>query len=130
MVSTVQFLDDRGVLSVFEEFNGVPFRIRRVFLLSEVPHGASRGGHAHKAIHQFVIAISGSFDLILNDGIRSKSVSLNNSDHGIHVVPGIWGDLYNFTSDAICMVLASDLFLEDDYIRDYSEFRKFVMSQK
>ena len=129
VVSTVQFRDHRGVLSVFEEFDGVPFRIRRVYCLSEVPPGASRGGHAHRAIHQFIIAISGSFDLVLNDGKQSKRICLNNSDHGVHVVPGIWRDLHNFVPGAICMVLASDLFREDDYIRDYSEFREYVMGQ-
>ena len=129
IISTMKFRDDRGVLSVFEEFKGVPFRIRRVFFLSEIPHGASRGGHAHKAIHQFVIAISGGFDLVLDDGTESKSIFLDNSDHGVHVVPGVWGGLHNFTTGAICMVLASDLFREDDYIRNYSEFRKFVVSQ-
>ena len=129
VVSTVQFRDHRGVLSVFEELDNVPFRIRRVYFLSDVPAGASRGGHAHKAIHQLFVAISGSFDLVLDDGKQSKSLSLNNSDQGIHVVPGIWRDLHNFAPGSICMVLASDLFREDDYIRDYSEFREFVMSQ-
>ena len=76
VVSTAQFRDHRGILSVFEEFDGVPFRIRRVYCLSEVPPGTSRGGHAHKAIHQFVIAISGSFDLVLNDGKQSKRIQL------------------------------------------------------
>ncbi len=125
-----QYRDERGVLSVFEELNGVPFRIRRAYCLAEVPDGASRGGHAHKAIDQLFIAISGSFELVLDDGVRSRSFVLDSSDRGVHVTPGIWRDLHSFTSDAVCLVLASEPYDEDDYIRDYSAFQEYVAGGK
>lgn len=100
----------------------VPFRIERVYYLYDVPGGESRGGHAHKELQQFIIAASGSFDVILDDGVTKKTVSLNRPYHALHIVPGIWRELTNFSSGSICLVLASKKYDEDDYIRDYDTF--------
>ncbi|MGE4347974.1 MAG: FdtA/QdtA family cupin domain-containing protein [Flavobacteriaceae bacterium] len=113
--------DGRGNLSVIEK-NIVPFEIKRVYYLYDVPSGAERGGHAHKNLRQFLLALSGSFDVILNDGKQQKVVTLNKPNQGLLIETGIWRELKNFSSGAICLVIASDVFDEDDYIRDFDEF--------
>lgn len=102
----------------------VPFDIKRVYYLYDIPGGASRGGHAHKNMQQLIIASSGSFDVLLDDGINRKVVTLNRPYYGLFITPCIWREILNFSSGAICLVLASTQYNADDYIRDYSEFIK------
>ncbi|MFN8240002.1 MAG: FdtA/QdtA family cupin domain-containing protein [Bacteroidales bacterium] len=105
--------------------NDWPFDIKRVYYLYDVPGGSERGGHAHKGLHQLIVAASGSFDVILDDGRNKKIVSLLRPYYGLVVVPGIWREIVNFSSGAICLVLASEKYTEDDYIRDYSKFKVY-----
>ena len=113
--------DPRGNLSVIEK-EVVPFEIKRVYYLYDVPAGAERGGHSHKEQQEFLIALSGSFDVILNDGKVEKSVTLNKPFEGLLITNGIWRELKNFSSGAVCLVVASDVFSEADYIGDFNEF--------
>jgi hypothetical protein len=114
--------DPRGNLTFIEGGRHVPFEIKRVYYLYDVPGGAERGGHAHKNLHQLIIALSGSFDVILDDGTQKKRFHLNRSYYGMYVRPMIWRELDNFSSASVCMVLASNLYDEADYYRDYDEF--------
>ena len=114
--------DPRGNLTFIESNNHIPFKINRVYYLYDVPGGAARGGHAHKALHQLIIPISGSFDIHLDDGHSKKTVHLDQSHCGLYVCPMIWREIDNFTPNAICMVLASNLYSESDYYRDYNDF--------
>lgn len=114
--------DVRGNLTFIEENRHVPFGIRRVYYLYDVPGGAERGGHAHKDLHQLIVAMSGSFDVVLDDGVEKKRFHLNRSYYGLYVCPMIWREIDNFSSGSVCMVLASNLYDESDYYRDYSEF--------
>ncbi|WP_207426476.1 FdtA/QdtA family cupin domain-containing protein [Pedobacter sp. SYSU D00535] len=100
----------------------IPFSIRRIYYLYDVPGGETRGGHAHYELHQLIIAASGSFDVVLDDGNNKKTVTLNRPNYGLYVTPGIWRDLINFSSGAVLLVLASNKYSEQDYIRDYAEF--------
>jgi dTDP-4-dehydrorhamnose 3,5-epimerase-like enzyme len=113
--------DPRGNLSVIEN-NVIPYEIKRVYYLYDVPSGAERGGHSHKEQQEFLIALSGSFDVILNDGKNQEKVTLNKPFEGLLISNGIWRELKNFSSGAVCLVVASDVFSEDDYIREFEEF--------
>ncbi len=113
---------DRGSLTVVENQQTIPFDINRIYYLYDIPSGSKRGGHAHKDLWQIILAASGSFDLVLDDGKVRRRVSLNRPHVGVLVVPGIWRELENFSAGAVCLVLASEKYLEDDYIRDYDEF--------
>ena len=114
--------DPRGNLTFIEGNNHIPFDIKRVYYLYDVPGGAERGGHAHKALHQLIIAMSGSFDVLLDDGNDKKTVHLARSYLGLYVCPMIWRELVNFSSGSVCMVLASNTYDEEDYYRNYSDF--------
>lgn len=114
-----------GNISIIEGLKNLPFKPQRIFYLYDIPAGESRGAHAHKRCHQFIIAASGSFEVALDDGINKKTVSLNRPFGGLHVPPGIWAHELNFSAGAICLVLASDKFNEDDYIRKYDEFIRY-----
>jgi hypothetical protein len=114
---------ETGNISIVENGNEVPFDINRVYYLYDIPGGEDRGAHAHNDLRQLVIAASGSFDIILDDGKVKRSVTLNRPYIGLLIVPGIWRELINFSSGAICMVLASHKYNEADYIRDYDEFK-------
>jgi hypothetical protein len=114
--------DRRGNLTFIEAKRHVPFDIARVYYLYDVPGGAERGGHAHRGLHQFLIAMSGSFDVKIHDGSRSTTFHLNRSFYGLYLCPMIWREIDNFSSGAVCMVLASEYFEVDDYLRDYDEF--------
>ena len=114
--------DPRGNLTFVESGRHIPFDIRRVYYLYDVPGGSERGGHAHKALFQLIIAISGSFDIHLDDSFEKKSVHMNRSYQGLFVCPMIWREIDNFSSGAVCMVLASDYYDEQDYFRDYEKF--------
>jgi hypothetical protein len=122
IIELPKITDPRGNLTFIEGGNQVPFDIRRVYYLYDVPGGAERGGHAHKGLSQLIIAMSGSFDVVLNDGEDIKRVHLNRSYNGLFVCPMIWRELDNFSSGSVCMVLASNKYDEKDYFRDYSEF--------
>ena len=114
--------DRRGNLSVVEK-DCIPFDIKRVYYLYDVPSGAYRGGHAHKQQLEFLIALSGSFEVVLKDGKNSQKVMLNRPDEGLLIPTGIWRELENFSSGSVCLVLASDVFDEDDYIRNFKAFK-------
>ena len=115
--------DPRGNLSFVEGGRHIPFDIKRVYYLYDVPGGSDRGSHAHKNLYQFIVAMSGSFDVVLDDGQQKKRFHLNRSYYGLYVCPMMWRDLDNFSSGSVCMVLSSEYFNAADYIRDYDEFR-------
>lgn len=117
--------DPRGNLTVIEGNNDVPFEIKRVYYLYDVPGGESRGAHAHRELYQLIIAASGSFTVTLNDGKNKKSFNLKRSYYGLLVVPGIWRDLDDFSSGSVLLCLASEHYDANDYIRDYREFQKY-----
>lgn len=118
--------DTRGNLTFIEENKHIPFEIKRVYYIYDVPGGESRGGHAHKRLQQFIVAASGSFDVIVDDGIKRKRFNLNRAYYGLYIPPMIWRELNNFSSGAVCLVLASELYEEDDYIRDYETFKRIT----
>lgn len=118
--------DPRGNLSVIEK-NVLPFEMKRVYYLYDVPSGAERGGHSHKEQQEFLVALSGSFDVILNDGKEEKTVTLNKPFEGLLIANGIWRELKNFSSGAVCLVVASEVFEEADYIRDFEEFKRSLV---
>ena len=124
MINFPKIVNARGNLSVIEENNQVPFLIKRVFYLYDVPSGATRGGHAHKEMQELLIALSGSFDVVLDDGVERKSYFLNRPHYGVYIPPGIWRELENFSSNSIALTLASTLYDEKDYIYDYDFFKK------
>jgi len=122
--------DPRGNLSFIEGGQHIPFDIKRVYYLYDVPGGSDRGSHAHKNLHQFIVAMSGSFDVVLDDGKEKKRFHLNRSYYGLYVCPMMWRDLDNFSSGAVCMVLASAHYDAADYIRNYDEFITVVHARK
>lgn len=113
-----------GNITALENQTSVPFDIKRVYYLYDVPGGEDRGGHAHKDLEQIIISVSGAFDVVIDDGYTKKTVHLDRPYMGLHIVPGIWRELVNFSSGAICLVLASEKYQESDYIRDYDDFLK------
>lgn len=114
-----------GCITPVEGGVNIPFDIKRVYYLYDVPGGAERGGHAHKDLRQLIVAASGAFSVVLDDGKQKKVIELNRPYHGLIVVPGIWRELVNFSSGAICMVLASEKYSETDYLRSYEDFKSF-----
>lgn len=129
IVELPKISDPRGNLTFIEGGRHVPFDFQRMYYLYDVPGGAERGGHAHKALHQLIIAMSGSFDVLLDDGRNKKQFHLNRSYYGLYVCPLIWRELNNFSSGSVCVVLASNTYDEADYYRDYSEFLQAIGSQ-
>ena len=117
--------DREGNLTVVENGSTLPFDVKRVYYLYDIPGGEGRGAHAHRDLEQLIIAASGSFKVTLDDGKCKRSFFLNRPYHGLYVKPGLWRDLDDFSSGAVCMVLASDLYKKEDYIRDYQEFINF-----
>lgn len=114
-----------GNITAIENFKGIPFSVKRVYYLYDVPGGEGRGGHAHKNLQQLIIAASGSFDVVIDDGRNKKVVSLNRPYLGLYLVPGLWRELINFSSGSICLVLASEVYIEDDYIRVIQDFHTY-----
>lgn len=117
--------DPRGNLSFIEEENHVPFKIKRVYWIYDVPGGQTRGGHAFKEQQEFIVALSGSLDVLIDDGKEKKIFSLNRSYYGLYVPAGLWRQMQNFSTNSLAMVLSSTPFSEDDYIRDHKEYLKF-----
>lgn len=115
-----------GNITPFESLKNIPFDIKRIFYLYDVPGGESRGAHAHKECHQLLIAASGSFEICLDDGINKRIVSLNRPNIGLHIMPGIWASEINFSSGSICLVLASHSYNEHDYIRTYENYLQYI----
>ena len=124
LIELPKISDPRGNLTFVEAGRHIPFTIQRVYYLYDVPGGAERGGHAHKGLHQLIVAMSGSFDIHLDDGESKKTIHLNRSYNGLYVCPMIWREMDNFSSGAISLVLASHGYDEQDYIRDYNIFKK------
>ena len=124
LIEIPKIQDRRGNLSVVEG-DTIPFVSKRVYYLYDVPSGSKRGGHAHIEQQEFLIALSGSFDVILKDGKNKETITLNKPNVGLLIVSGIWRELQNFSSGSVCLVLSSDEFNEEDYIRDYKKFKLF-----
>ena len=129
LVDLPKITDPRGNLTFIEGGRHVPFDIQRVYYLYDVPGGAERGGHAHKALRQLIVAMSGSFDVVLDDGREKRRFHLNRSYTGLFVCPMIWRELDNFSSGSVCMVLASNRYDEEDYYRDYDRFLADIPAQ-
>lgn len=123
IIELPKIADARGNLTFIESGRHIPFEIRRTYYLYDVPGGSSRAAHAHRELHQLMIAMAGSFDVTLDDGRKKKKFHLNRSYYGLYIPPMIWRDLDNFSSGSVCMVLASEFYDEAEYIRDYGEFQ-------
>lgn len=124
LINLSKIHNDAGNITVVENDINIPFKVKRIYYLYDVPSGEKRGGHAHFELEQFIIAASGSFDVILDDGKNRKRVTLNRPNLALHIVPGLWRELDNFSSGSISMVLASHKYDENDYVRKYSNFKK------
>lgn len=129
LIDIPKIINKEGNIAVLE--NGVvPFEIKRVYYLYDIPSTSKRGGHAHKKLNQILIAISGSFDVVLKDGTDKKVITLNKPDKGLLITNNIWRELDNFSSGAVCLVLASEVYDEDDYIRSYKSFVSYIKTNK
>ena len=121
-----QIGDRNGHITAINNNLEIPFAVKRIFYLYDIPGGESRGAHAHKECHQFLVAASGSFEVLLDDGLTKRQVLVNRPDLGLHIPPGIWASEINFSSGSICLVLASHEYNEQDYLRNYDEYLKFI----
>ena len=121
--------DARGNLTFIENHRHIPFEMKRVYYLYDVPGGSDRGSHAHRELHQFIVAMSGSFDVVLDDGRATQRFHLNRSYYGLYVCPMMWRYLDNFSSGSVCLVLASEPYDEADYLRDFDDFRAAVKAR-
>ncbi len=130
VIQLPKIVDPRGNLTFIEAARHVPFELKRVYYLYDVPGGESRGGHAHKVLEQFIIAASGSFDVVIDDGHERRRVFLNRSYYGLYVPRMVWREIENFSSGSVCLVLASEFYEESDYYRDYHEFVAAVKAQR
>lgn len=124
IIDLPKFLDQRGNLSFIEEFKHIPFKIRRTYWIYDVPGGESRGGHAYKETEEFIVALSGAFEVVLDDGERKETFLLNRSYYGLYVPKGYWREMINFSTNSVGFILAPTLYEPCDYIRDYDEFLK------
>ncbi|MFM7406228.1 MAG: sugar 3,4-ketoisomerase [Cuspidothrix sp.] len=129
LITFPKITDPRGNLTFIEGNNHVPFEIKRIYYLYDVPGGADRGGHAHKELQQVIIAMSGSFDVTLDDGNIKTKFHLNRSYYGLYIGSMIWREMDNFSSGSVCLVLASTVYNEDDYYRDYKEFIEVIQNK-
>ncbi|NBF09326.1 sugar 3,4-ketoisomerase [Pseudomonas sp. Fl4BN1] len=130
LIELPKITDQRGNLTFIESGRHIPFDIKRTYYLYDVPGGASRAAHGHRNLHQLMISISGSFDVTLDDGHEKKTFHLNRSYYGLYIPPMMWRDLDNFSSAAVCMVLASDFYDESDYFRNYEDFLQATLEKK
>ena len=119
-----------GNLTVVENDNPIPFEIKRTYYLYDIPGGESRGGHSHSNLQQLLVAISGSFDVVIDDGVRQCRYSLNRPYQGLLIAPGIWRVLENFSSGSVCLCIASEHYSEDDYVREYDDFKKRTSNKR
>lgn len=124
IIELPKFLDSRGNLSVIEELKDIPFKIERTYWIYDVPGGETRGGHAYKENQEFIVALSGSFDVVLDDGKEKKTFSLNRSYYGLYIPKGMWRQMENFSTNSLALVLSSTKYDENDYIREYDNFLK------
>ena len=122
IIALPKILDKRGNLSVIEEWKNIPFKIERTYWIYDVPGGEARGGHAYKENQEFIVALSGSFDVILDDGEEKKTFSLNRSYYGLYVPKGIWREMNNFSTNSLALILSSTAYNAEDYIYDYEQF--------
>lgn len=122
IIELPKILDRRGNLSIIEEFKNIPFKIERTYWIYDVPGGEKRGGHAYKENQEFIVALSGSFDVTLDDGFNKKVFSLNRSYYGLYVPKGIWREMNNFSTNSLALILSSTSYNPQDYIYDYNEF--------
>ncbi len=129
IIELSRHFDPRGNLSVIEEFKDIPFKIERTYWIYDVPGGESRGGHAYRKNEEFIVALSGSFEVILDDGVVKKTFSLNRSYYGLYVPKGVWREMVNFSTNSLALVLASTKYDEQDYIWEYDEFKSLVNNQ-
>lgn len=129
LIALPKIEDRRGNLSVIES-DTIPFAIRRVYYVYDIPSGAERGGHSHIELQEFLVALSGSFDVVLNDGTAKTIVTLNKPNVGLLVKSGVWRELSNFSSGAVCLVVASEVYVEEDYIRDFDQFLRSKITDK
>ena len=130
IIELPKFLDARGNLSFAEEFRQVPFRIERTYWIYDVPGGEKRGGHAYRENREFIIALSGSFDVVLDDGQERRTFSLNRSYYGLYVPEGLWREIDNFSTNSLALVLASTPYTPEDYIYDYGQFKSLCDGQE
>jgi oxalate decarboxylase/phosphoglucose isomerase-like protein (cupin superfamily) len=129
LVQLPKVFNEKGNITAINNLGGIiPFTIDRVYYLYDIPGGEGRGGHAHKELEQLIVAASGSFDLMLSDGTTRQTFNLSRPYYGVYMPPGLWRELHNFSSGAICLVLASDTYSESDYIRDEKEFKRYKNS--
>ena len=124
LIQLPKFLDERGNLSFFENENQIPFSIKRSYWIYDVPGGEMRGGHAYKSLQEFIVALSGSFDVVLDDGRDRKTFSLNRSYYGLYIPRLIWRQLENFSTNALALIVSDQVYSAEDYIYDYEEFSK------
>ena len=125
IIKLPKFLDARGNLSFIEQENHIPFKIERTYWVYDVPGGEKRGGHAYKENEELIVALSGSFDVVLDDGKEKKTFSLNRSYYGLYVPKGTWREMQNFSTNSLALILSSTKYDESDYIRDYDEFKSY-----
>lgn len=130
LIELPKIRSERGSITSINNFSEVPFQVKRVYYLYDVPSASERGGHAHKELNQLIIAASGSFNVVLDDGKRQKTFNLNQPNFGLLIKPGLWRELKNFSSGAICLVLASERYSEADYIRSYEDFLSYRESNQ
>lgn len=126
IINLPKIVDDRGNLSFIEQNNHIPFEIKRVYWIYDVPGGEIRGSHAYKTLNEFIVALSGSFDVVLNDGKKEKKFALNRSYYGLYVPKMYWRRIENFSTNSLALIMADDFYKEDDYLRDFEEFKSLV----
>ena len=124
IIDLPKFLDIRGNLSFVEQNKHIPFEIKRTYWIYDVPGGEARGGHAYKETDEFIISLSGSFDVVIDDGKEKKTITLNRPYYGLYISKGVWREINNFSTNSVALEFASTVYNEDDYIRDYNEYLK------
>jgi dTDP-4-dehydrorhamnose 3,5-epimerase-like enzyme len=127
IIELPRFLDSRGNLSFVEQFTHIPFEIKRTYWIYDVPGGETRGGHAYKENQEFIIALSGSFDVIVDDGKEKKTYTLNRSYYGLYVPKGTWREMNNFSTNSLAVILSSTLYDKEDYIFDYEQYKSMTL---
>ena len=130
IIQLPKFLDARGNLSVIEEMKDIPFKVERTYWIYDVPGGEARGGHAYRENQEFIVALSGSFDVILDDGNEKQTFHLNRSYYGLHIPKSVWREMDNFSTNSLALVLSSTKYDVNDYIRDYDEFLKLKKNEE